>query len=827
MLIRGIGYHPDPDKSIGFVMELAGSQAQIVYDFKRQTFIHSRKLAKVPTFKVDSATLLFATTGQAIRANLFLNCIEDDLGIMICSKTDRTFDKQFLLSCYLNKKMRVDRFLPHGTEIHKPVLPQVDDTPVGIEINIIEFTREDELVYEQVMSRLSTPELSRSNQDDVLPTDYEVYRPPFMAAPNIPILSDNEVYRPPFMALPDIQPNTSDRTIDISDEEIVEHNTEDSSFQAGLIVSGQTGRVQLITHQSDPRPIPMLSFTPNATSTEDEPRGPTAKGKSRDGRGKSSSNVQREPLRQVNLPPNLSVDTPNLANSPVTVNVQVGQADITDNSPGRDLVGITPIRSTSKENVRTPPTRKRKRTVGKSPTGSVPKRRPKKKKNVIMTGIQANTIRKYLNQGQTPRLIWIKRSCRRRVPRPESTPPPGASLSPSPQPTQGASPTLSPGTNVELELPAIAPPSPRPDSASPERVSPNSASTSKQTPPSKPSSNTTPTTPANSTISPIIPPTNVTIPLQDSSNPSTATSTSAQPSMPATLMLNSRLNDDPQSAESSSVIFIENAPIVNMNRGQNITSPDIRYDTPLQGAHMPLYPNPAWPRDPSRVPTVELPEHVVLVADPSTNVVEQRFWINVRSDPWQVIQAVAFQNLTSINDEGFENSDTIDDGNIVIYNDPVLAPPNLPDPVPAVVPFPDPVPAVSRSAHSDQAAVNNNPNLPTSSNPSRPPLRQLNPPLPILDNSRLFSTSNPSTGSIIFPTPDSSQPSSMSTTSSSSNPSSSANHSSNTSGSSLSVNVYESESSMSLDFTTDSSPLWTDSASSTTMAEKQEDEEGE
>ena len=130
---------------------------------------------------------------------------------------------------------------------------------------------------------------------------------------------------------------------------------------------------------------------------------------------------------------------------------------------------------------------------------------------------------------------------------------------------------------------------------------------------------------------------------------------------------------------------------------------------------------------------------------------------------------------------------------------------------------------------------------------SRPPLRQISvdssalnrfilrpstsqnpaPPLPILDDSRLFSTSNPSTGSRLFPTPESSAPSSDTSTSQTTSSNQSAQGTSSESNSSLSVNI-ESESSFSLAGTSDSSLLQsTDTASSTNLAEKQEDEKEE
>ena len=793
MLIRGFGYQPGRDKYAFVVMELAGSQAQIVYDFKRQTHIESRKISKVPTFLLDASTPIFATSGQAIRANLFLNCVESDHGIMICSRTQRYYEKQFLLSAYFNKHMKVDRFLSHGVEIHKNVLPTVEDIPVELEVNLVEFTCVNELRYEKTLNMVTAASSVRSITKDALTTNFLAQR--------------SKDYTPSYMV-----PETYDSTVELSGSDD-EGNTNraahgsasrndqgtandgtGSTFRAGMIVSELTGQVSLLTHQSIPIPFPTPSFLPNATSTEDEPRGPTSKGKSRDGTGKKSGHpAPRVALTRVDLPNNQVEEDLHLSDSPIVPSIQAGDSEMLDIfSPGRDLIPIEMAGPTNKENIPVKKTKKRRRSIGKSTTMKRPRKNPRKK--IILTPGQRNTIDSYY--GRRARYVWYKRSLNRRHSY--------SKRSPTPSPT---------------------------------RVSPSPASTSKQTPPSKSS---TSANSANSTMSPIPPLTNITIPLPDSpvSNSSNTIAASIQSSAPPSAPLstqssaqsnsthNSRISDDPQDVESSSVMFVTNDPIINMGRSPNITCPDIHYNSSLQGVEMPLFPDPTWRQDPARIPTVELPEHVIIVADPSTNVVEQRYWLNVRSDPWQVIEAIRTNGITTIQDEGYENSDNAGHDNISIYQDPVIPPYPFPDPVPCLPQQPRPVSTLTtsrpplRQISVDYSAINRfilRPSIPLN----------IAPPLPVLDDSRLFSTSNPSTGSRLFPTPESSAPSSDTSASQTTSSNQSIPGTSSESNSSLSVN-FESESSWSMPGTSDSSLLQsTDTASSTDLAEKQEDKEEE
>ena len=798
MLIRGFGYQPGLDKYACVVMELAGSQAQIVYDFKRQTHIESRKISKVPTFLLDASTPTFATTGQAIRANLFLNCVVTEHGIMICSRTQRYYDKQFLLSAYFNKHMKVERFLNHGVEIHKNVLPTVEDIPIEFEVNLVEFTCVNELRYEKTFNRVASASSVRSVAKVAPPANSRTQN------------TNQGFYTPAFMV-----PETYDSTVELSstDEEDgvskearARANTEaqgasndgtGSTFRAGMIVSELTGQVSLLTHQSIPIPFPTPSFLPNATSTEDEPRGPTSKGKTRDGTGKRSGQLApRVALTRVDLPNNQIMEDLHLSDSPVIPSIQAGQSEMLDIfSPGRNLEPIDTAEPVNKENIPGRKT-KRKRSIGKSTTMKRPRKNPRKKVG-IMPG-QRNTIDAYY--GRRSKFVWYKRSMMRRHPLPRRS---------------------------QTTSPARASPTP-----SPTRVSPSSASTSKQTPPSKSS---TSANSANSTMSPIPPVSNITIPLPDSpvSNSSNNIAASIQSSAPLSTQSsahsnsthNSRISDDPQDVEASSVMFVTNDPVINMRRGLNITCPDIHYNSSLQGVQMPLFPDPTWRPDPSRVPTVELPEHVIIVADPSANVVEQRYWLNTRSDPWQVIEAVRTGGIRTIQDEGYDNSDNAGRNDITIYRDPIIQPYPFPDPVPCLPQQPRPSSTMTisrpplRQLPTDFSAVNRFLLRPSTLHPA--------PPLPVLDNSRLFSTSNPSTGSILFPTPDSSAPSSDTSTSQTASSNQSIPGTSSESNSSLSVN-FESESSFSLPGTSDSSLLQsTDTASSTDLAEKQEDKEEE
>ena len=177
------------------------------------------------------------------------------------------------------------------------------------------------------------------------------------------------------------------------------------------------------------------------------------------------------------------------------------------------------------------------------------------------------------------------------------------------------------------------------------------------------------------------------------------------------------------------------------------------------------------------------PEHVIIKANAEENSVDRRLILDRRSDPWQILEAIRTGAFINPRDEGFHYINHDAANRIVVYEDPIIRPYPFPDPVPTLSITPNPSTNMDfrDSSHSELAIPVQSqvvPNfstmnrfvqrqVPTINNepppgPYRQPLRPLlnMPPLPILDNSQLFSTSNPSTGSNQFPTPNTTKTSS-------------------------------------------------------------------
>ena len=712
LLYRGSAKTKDPQTYECYWVEIAGSQARILYAFLHQDHIANHKLAKVPCYKINASSVDWANKGQAVKANVFLSCKIHKLGRLSCSKSQDRFDKKITLCPYPNKLMTIKRFLPQGQELFDPVLPTIQENPLELKLNVIQFTEPNELAYEQAMlsvKDLDSPNLSRSTSTEILPTDFEIFR------------SDNK----------SIATQTGD-TIVISDEEEEGQNTsiadQNSSIQAGFMISDNTGRVQLLSKPSDQRPLFMTNFEPIAASTAEEPKGPSLKGKSASGRGKSSSSAApREPLRVVHLPCNKENNDPQDESMDTIDDVQhitdlqidrTPSANNTDEGRNKDSRMPLPSPSTSRTTKTRP---KRKRSGEKPTTLAKPKRKKITKVIIIDQRVQTRMDRYLHTRG---RLMRIQRSNSRK-------PTPVTSLTPQPKPAQTTNPT----------------------SCEP--------------------------------ISPIIPPANVTIPLPDSPNDTPHNqcpdynSSLITPSL--STVLNIRTTDDARAAESPSVIFGDANRVFNMDNVAEITSPDIHYASEPQQIVMPMIPDPTWRPDPNRTFGPELPEHVIIEANAEDNTVERTLILDRRSDPWQVLEAIRTGAIINPRDEGFHSVNNDTTNRIVVYEDPIIRPYPFPDPVPTL-PTTQSRPTTTSSANRSQAesAFPSQPQITTNfsnlnrfvqrqvsatganSNPgpSRQPLRpilNMPPPtdaLPILDNTQLFSTSNPSTGSQLFPTPD-------------------------------------------------------------------------
>ena len=96
-LWKGIAPHIDPYKDLCFWVELAGSQADLLWKFKRQTFIKSWKLTNVPCFVLDHREPGGARWAYAIEAKMTFKCEKTERGLLKCDRTEEYFNKLVLL----------------------------------------------------------------------------------------------------------------------------------------------------------------------------------------------------------------------------------------------------------------------------------------------------------------------------------------------------------------------------------------------------------------------------------------------------------------------------------------------------------------------------------------------------------------------------------------------------------------------------------------------------------------------------------------------------------------------------------------------------------
>ena len=112
-LWRGLATMRDPHRDISFWVEIAGAQANKIWEFRRQDYIKSYSLQNVPTFLLDCKDPFMARNGSPIAAKISLKCEKTPNGLLTCSKTS-TRDKPV----YYNKAVSY-------THLTLPTIPLV------------------------------------------------------------------------------------------------------------------------------------------------------------------------------------------------------------------------------------------------------------------------------------------------------------------------------------------------------------------------------------------------------------------------------------------------------------------------------------------------------------------------------------------------------------------------------------------------------------------------------------------------------------------------------------------------------------------------------
>ena len=128
-IIRGFAYvlHETGARTDdGYWFELAGTQAKVAEDFLTQTYIQSRKLEGVPTYKFEGANV-YSTRAKPVKAHLSLSCHVHMLGGLVCSRSRKTFDKKIKLVVWprapsfgdlvwQKRPLNLARLMPQGTD---------------------------------------------------------------------------------------------------------------------------------------------------------------------------------------------------------------------------------------------------------------------------------------------------------------------------------------------------------------------------------------------------------------------------------------------------------------------------------------------------------------------------------------------------------------------------------------------------------------------------------------------------------------------------------------------------------------------------------------
>ena len=75
-IIRGYAYvphEPETGTEDGYWFELTGTQAKVAKDFRTQTYIHNRKLEKVPTYKLDNANVYSTKKAKPVNRDRYIS----------------------------------------------------------------------------------------------------------------------------------------------------------------------------------------------------------------------------------------------------------------------------------------------------------------------------------------------------------------------------------------------------------------------------------------------------------------------------------------------------------------------------------------------------------------------------------------------------------------------------------------------------------------------------------------------------------------------------------------------------------------------------------
>ena len=249
MLWRGGVKDPRSWNCTSYKVEVAGVQGQTLHDFARQTKIRNFRLENVPTFQLDASNPEEARAAWAISAKMSLRCESTPRGRYTCSETNKRYNKFIYLHPSPLNWMKVVRFESWGDIIMTPKFEEwtremSNHTPVNLSIPIvmIPYSNIGEIPISYQNPLAPAPDSSRFD----------------FSAENL------EVF-------PTAKNTTAKIMVNYEPDDHPDQRSPNSSIHAGIVLSHASGGLNVISRQTENRPIPMGPFGPLAASTSEEP----------------------------------------------------------------------------------------------------------------------------------------------------------------------------------------------------------------------------------------------------------------------------------------------------------------------------------------------------------------------------------------------------------------------------------------------------------------------------------------------------------------------------------------------------------------------------
>ena len=137
-----IALAPDPNqRDVSYFICITGEQASSILEFRVQSVIDKDvTLYNIPVFILDSAIIEVARTGMLTKAHMTMKCKIGRDGFHTCTKSDRAFDKDIVVSISPNNRMYVSKTFPSGSYKLKQSLPAIEEIPIQVKICLVQIS---------------------------------------------------------------------------------------------------------------------------------------------------------------------------------------------------------------------------------------------------------------------------------------------------------------------------------------------------------------------------------------------------------------------------------------------------------------------------------------------------------------------------------------------------------------------------------------------------------------------------------------------------------------------------------------------------------------